>query len=298
MKKYLIFAILNLISNLLAAETIDFNFNPPDSISYIQTLTTTKTTKTNGKITKKDEVQVKTLFTILKKKSGYYLKETPITMNSKRDGKQFINPIFSFLSSISVSGDLDLNGRLINVYGYENIIEKAKKGMSSEVAEALQLVANPDIMVNKTKAEWNARISDFIGQRVIIGDMFSGQGKFPLPNGETLTFFSIVKIVDTLTYSGKKCVKIKFINSSVPDSLADFMGYSKDEIKDVFDNKINSDLSTKIEINGYGERIIEPSTMLIYYEKKVRKIVMFDESGKNGERKIETIENNEYNYKY
>lgn len=298
MKNILVFTILILISKVLVAETIDFNFNPPDSISFIQTLTNTKTIKTNDKISKIDEVQVKTLITILKNQSGYYLRETPITLNSKRDGKQFINPIFSFLSGFSITGDLDLNGRLINVYGYENIIEKARKSLSSEVVESLQLVANPETMVNKTKAEWNARISDFIGQRVIVGDMFSGEGKFPLPNGETLTFFSLVKVLDTLTYDGKKCVKIEFKNSSIPDSLAAFMGYSKNEIKKVFNGNINSNVSTKIEINGYGERIIDPATMLIYHEKKTRDIIMFDENADNGKRKIETIEKNIYNYKY
>ena len=164
--------------------------------------------------------------------------------------------------------------------------------------DQLILVANEESMINKSKAEWNARISDFAGQTVALGEFFSGEGKFPLPNGETVTFFSIVQVADTVTFNGVACVKIRFKNSSNPADLAKFMDKTVDELKDIFDFSANKDVDTKILITGEGYRIIDPKTMLIYYEINNRSIDIIDQEIGDESREVSTIETKEYKYEY
>ena len=295
--RFVWFLLIFLLFENLNSQEIRFVLNPPDT-TYKEILKTTKVTMVNGVKQKEDEISVTTKFDIKRTASGYELKQSPVFMSSKRDGKEFHNPIFMFLANIPTRGEIDRKGNLLHVVGYEHIIPRAETELPREIVEAMMLVANEEAMINKAKAEWNARISEFSGKTVKIGDMFSGQGKFPIPNGENLIFFSVIKIVDTVDFKGKKCVKIGFKNSSVPEELASYMGYSVEEIKEIFDFNANSSLTTAIKMSGDGERIIDPATMLIYNEKTFRKIEMKDEEMGNESKVITTIETKEYTYEY
>jgi len=295
--KYLWIALLTVMVNNIYSQEINFVFNPPDT-AYKEILKTTKVTYINGEKQKEDEISVTTKYEIIKVGSGYELHQLPVFINSKRDGLDFQNPIFMFLTNIPTKGEIDANGNLKHVIGYEHIIPRAQTELPSEVVESMMLVANEQAMINKAKAEWNARISEFSGNTFQMGDMLSAQGKFPLPNGEILTYFSIIQISNFVDFGGKRCVKIKYKNSSQPEDLAEFMGYSVEEVKEIFDFDANSDLTTYIQMSGEGERIIDPETMLIYYEKSTRKIDMKDQEMGDESKMITTIENKEYKYDY
>ncbi|ROL61644.1 hypothetical protein D9V86_04740 [Bacteroidetes/Chlorobi group bacterium ChocPot_Mid] len=284
-------------TNIAVSQEINFKFNPPDT-TYKEILRTKKVTIVNGKKQKEDEIKVTTKYDIKKVASGYELKQSPLAISSKRDGKMFHNPIFMFLTNIPTKGEIDKNGNLTHVIGYEHIIPRAQTELPKEVVESMMLVANEEAMINKAKAEWNARISEFSGNTFHLGDMLSAQGKFPLPNGEVLTFFSVIKIADTLEFMGNKCIKITFHNSSSPEELASILGYSQDDLKEVFDVNANSDISTQIKLSGDGYRIIDPETMLIFEEKTFRCVEMKDEQIGNESKIITTLETKEYEYQY
>jgi hypothetical protein len=283
--------------NFAFSQEFSFTFNPPE-ISYKQILDSKKAIIINGVEQREDEIIVESLINIKKNEKGYSVQTQPIKMNSKRNGQEFFNPMFFFLTNIPTIGEIDNNGNMINVTGFETLIPRAKKELSPEVMDQLILVANEESMINKTKAEWNARISDFAGETVELGEFFSGEGKFPLPNGETVTFFSIVKVADTVTLNGVDCVKIRFKNSSNPADLAKFMDKTVDELKDIFNFSANKDVDTKILITGEGYRIIDPKTMLIYYEINNRSIDIIDQEIGDESREVSTIETKEYKYEY
>jgi|GEM_PF-4298044 len=288
---------LMFVSNSLFSQEIYFTFNPPDT-TYKEILKTRKTTLVNGKKQKEDEISVTTKYDIKKVAGGFELKQSPLAISSKRDGKMFHNPIFMFLTNIPTRGEIDGKGNLKHVVGYEHIIPRAQTELPKEVVEAMMLVANEEAMISKAKADWNARISEFSGNSFHVGDMLSAQGKFSLPNGEVLTFFSVIKIADTVDYMGEKCVKILFRNSSIPEELASFMGYHEEEMKDIFDINANAELTTQIKLSGDGERIINPATMLIYGEKTYRCVEMKDEDMGSESKIITTLESKEYTYIY
>ncbi|MFC2129832.1 hypothetical protein ACFLSQ_00200 [Bacteroidota bacterium] len=295
--KILAVLFLFVLSSIVNGQEITFEFNPPD-ITFNEILKTDKITLVDGIKQKEDEITATMKIVLKKSNTGYRISKTPMMMNSKRDGEVFQNPIFMFLTNIATTGEIDKNGTLINVSGYESLIPRAKKELPAKVADAMMISANEEAMINKAKAEWNARISDFAGQSVQIGNMFSGEGKFPLPNGEKLTFFSVVKVADTVEFEGRKCVKIEFKNSSTPEDLALFMGYSVEETSQIFNFDANHGLRTSIILNGHGERIIDPNTMLIYSEKTFRRVEMKTEEMGDESKTITTLETKEYIYEY
>ncbi|MFH1052422.1 MAG: hypothetical protein V1779_16005 [bacterium] len=290
-------ALIFLFTNTVFSQEITFVFNPPDT-SYREILKTTKISFVNDEKQKEDEINVKTKIEISKKGHGYELKQSPLFISSKRDGHDFHNPIFMFLTNIPTRGEIDSSGNLTHVIGYEHIIPRAQTELPKEVVEAMMLVANEEAMINKAKAEWNARISEFSGNTFKIGDMLSAQGKFPLPNGEVLTYFSIIQVAEIVDTLGKKCIKIIFKNSSNSEDLASFLGYSVEDVKELFDFNANSGLTTYIKLSGEGERVIDPSTMLIYYERTSRRVEMKDEEMGNESKIIKTLETKEYTYEY
>lgn len=296
MRKFVLFILIcNL--NIVFSQEFSFTFNPPE-INYKQILDTKKATIINGVEQKEDEIVIETSIGIKKTDKGYSVSTQPIKMNSKRNGKEFFNPMFFFLTNIPTVGEIDKHGSMTNVSGFETLIPRAKKELPPEVIDQLILVANEESMINKTKAEWNARISDFAGQTVQLGEFFSGEGKFPLPNGETVTFFSAVKVSDTVNVNGIQCVKIRFKNSSNPADLTKFLDKQLDELKTIYDFSANKEVDTKVLITGEGYRIIDPKTMLIYYEINNRSIDIIDSEIGAESREVSTIETKEYRYEY
>ncbi len=282
----------------LFGQTFTFVFNPPNPVSFVERQKIVKIKYENGKKITEDEISLAKAITICKTKRGYSIEEKPISINSKRNGVPFTNPIFMFLSNISTKGTIDSSGRLKSVSGYEGLIRRARRTLPPDVADAMALSVDEDAMIKKAVADWNARVAEFIGQTVKIGDIFTGEGKFPIPNGETLTFFSAVKIADTTRRDGILCVKLKFKNSSVPDSLAAFIGASPSELSKYFDLNANKNLSEPISLDGEGERLVDPKTSLIYYEKSKRTINMASEIMGDEEKKIKTVEIKEFTYEY
>jgi len=291
------FLIILLLSYTLSAQNFTLKFNPPDT-TFKEILNIKKTTLINDKENKEDEIIVETQLKIWKYNDGYELFTTPIKMNSKRNGEPFQNPLFNFLTSVPTRAILDNKGNMLTVYGYESLIPRAQKELPKELIDQLILVANEEAMINKTKADWNARVSNFSGQTVKIGDFFTGQGIFPIPNGEKLTFYSAIKIADSVIINNKLYLKIKFKNSSNPKDLIDLLEIDENELNRLYDENANNNISIKIKIYGEGYRIIDPETMLIYYEINNRTTEMYEDIRGNEFIKKTIIESKEYKYEY
>lgn len=295
--KFIFIILFSVLCYSLNSQTFTLTFNPPDT-TFKEILNIKKTTLTNDKQEKEDEIIIESQLKIWKYNDGYELFITPIKMNSKRNGEPFQNPLFNFLTSIPIRAILDSQGNMITVFGYESLIPRAQKELPPELIDQLILVANEEAMINKSKADWNARISNFAGQNVKIGDYFTGQGIFPIPNGDKLTFFSAIKIADTVIINDRLYLKIKFKNSSNPNDLIDFLNISQNKLKELFDDEANKDISVKIKIYGEGYRIIDPKTMLIYYEINNRTTEIYENVIGDEYTKKTIIESKEYNYKY
>src|SRR3989304_42443 len=84
------------------AQEITFTFHPPDSITYLQTVTTTKNTDM-GQMGKRHEVmEADVRVTIMQTANGYHLIFTPLSMSATRNGQKMDDPMLALFQNIVV----------------------------------------------------------------------------------------------------------------------------------------------------------------------------------------------------
>jgi hypothetical protein len=255
-----------------AAPPFTFRFNPPDGTTYVQTLRTNKTTSLGTLGTRTDVIESRTKVVIAKSPRGYSLVARPLSATMTRDGKKVDNPIFSALSEVVTTYELNPHGQILAVLGFDTLLSKMKASLPPNAPQALSSVFSEEALITKEKAEWNGRIGSFVGRKARIGDVWTSTDRYNLPTGGSIEFYSATKIAGKAKYRGRDCVRVQFAYNSDAGALKSFTG------------KILKDLARSMKaatvrlgagsasITGGGERLIDPATMLIYSETLTRTI--------------------------
>ena len=186
--------ILGLTPQVFSQE-IEFHFNPLDGIAYLETVKTTKV-KDMGLLGKQSDVGKTTAkVSITKTPSGYEVVVTPLSMTMARNGQVVNSPTTPVLLDTVVRYELDADGHLLAIRGYETLVERMQQVIPQAAAQSLSAVFSEEALVNKETAEWNARIGSYIGRRVKIGEVVHATEEFELPTGETVVFYSATKFI-------------------------------------------------------------------------------------------------------
>lgn len=287
-----------LISNSIAsAQEYKFRFNPPDNITFIQNVKTTKTTKVENASERVDVNEGRVKINIKKAGSGFIITMTSISVLMKRDGQIVNNPILDVMKDVVVTYEVDANGKLLRIRGYENVLERAKIPLPSAVIQSIAPLLSEEALVNKAKTEWSGRIEDFSDATVKIGDVFTASLPFLLPTGESITYYTVIKIAGQEKCGTRTCLKIETAYNSKPEALAKFAGKVIDKIMSEAKSKERVAVSGA-EINGEVERLIDPETMLIYSETINRTIKMQVEIPGQGKANTVSEEKRVYSYEY
>lgn len=256
------------------AEEINFTFNPPPDLSYRQLMSSTKKLSYETGQSQTDVSQAEISIDVQKTKTGYNMTATPVSMTMFRNDQPIENPLFSILSDLVVHYDIDSNGKLLGVSGYDEFLEAARNSMPPEIINTIQSVFNKQSMTAKEMSEWNGRIGNFVGEKISLGDKWIDTTDFLLPDGDSLLFYTVTKFEELVDCNGQDCLKITFHYHSKPDSLEKKFGMEiADIIKEDTDTTVTGEI-TYPELYGEGYRIINPATMLIYDEYTNRTIRM------------------------
>jgi len=294
--------LLVLTNNSVAKEnsTIKFFFAPPASTGFIQKLTVVKEKYLGEDIFQLDESVLSTKISITKTQSGWDALAESKVLSIKRNGEVIDNPIASLLASTVIAYKLDANGKILNIGGYEALIEAVSKQLPPEVYKQLTPILNIEAMKAKDIAEWNGRISEFVGAEVKVGDSFVANTPYQLPNGSAISYVVRTRIAAIVPCGKKKCVRIEQTYDTQADNLAKLSGEVVSNISQTITpelQKSNADNNTAT-IQGTITRVIDPKTMLIYEESANRTIVMrMDISGK-GLVPVKTKESRKYEFIY
>lgn len=280
------------------AQEFEFRFNPPDGIAFVQTSKITKI-KDLGPLGKQtDETESKTKVVIKKTPSGYSAIFTPISATMSQDGKKVDNLILSLLQDIVVTYEVDAKGQLKTISGFDTLEKKIKETFPPEAVESLSTVINEQTMINKEKAEWNGRIGSFVGSRVNLGDVWTSTDEFALPKGGTVTFYSTTKVADKVKCGTWDCLQIQFSYNSDAKALKDFIGKVASDIAEAANSPKPKPEISEVEIDGGGERLIDPNTMLIYSETLTRTMKIPMEVPGQGKVMTTMQEKREYTFDY
>ena len=279
-----------------AAQEIHFRFDPPDGFpAYVSTFKSKRTIDMGalGKRTAASEGRAK--ITTDETSEGYSVTFAPLSFTMTENGEPVENPILSFVQNITVTYELDSNGELVEIRGFEGLFEEFKASLPAELPSNVAKLVDEDAFRKKTTQEWEARIGHFVEACVEIGDVWAGVEETPLPLGGSMAFYSVTKFAEQVKFDGVDCVRIEFSFNTDADELKDFMGDVWEELAEMVGTEEIPSVSNT-EVTGKGERIINPTTMQIYSETTDRTIKSTTNLPGRGAVEMIMVEKREYGY--
>lgn len=282
------------------ARIIKFSFEPGENISFVEKLTSTKEKTMGDKGTQLDESIVTSKITITRTESGWNILVEPESVSMKRNGEIINNPIVNLLSSAVVTYKVDAEGNIVDVNGYELLIEGISKQVPPKVFEQLSRIVNVEVMKAKAFAEWKGRFGDFAGAEVEVGDSLAGSMPYQIPNGLTINYNMETKISAIEPCGKTRCVRIDQVYDSRADELARTSGEMVGNIVKAIDAEApaSNPESNSASIRGNVTRLIDPDTMLIYEEESTRVIDMTLDVLGMGPTPVKVTETRVYEFQY
>jgi hypothetical protein len=263
-----------LVACAAVKERVAFRFAPPNGTTCIETVQTTKVSKLSTGQTRTDAGRVKGKSVYSKTAGGYRLAQTALEVSATRDGSPMPDPISTALKGLTVTYDIDARGQLTAIHGLDKVVARVEKAVGPQAMQAMAGLLNEEALANKERSEWEGRIGAFVGKQAKIGDVWSGTDEFPLPNGETVTFYSATKLIGRVKVAGHDCVKLRISYNSDAAALAKLAGTTAAQIAAAVGRPELAPVPTGMAVVGSGERVIDPATMLIYSETIDRTVTM------------------------
>lgn len=235
------------VSSADTAETVTFRFSPPDGITYLENVVVSRTLE-GGPTRQTDLQKGQARVRIDKLPDGWTVTGTPVSMTMETDGKPVESPLVTALQGAVAVYRLDPQGNLVSVQGYEGLLDKVSKDLKPEEAQALAKILDPESILARERTEWNARIGSFAGKTFELGSSWVTEAPLALPSGGEVQLRTHTELAERTRCGGDRdCVRLRF-------------RYDSDEPR----------------VTGTGERVVDPSTLLIYSEAVERVLPVQD----------------------
>lgn len=280
-----------------SAQEIEFKFNPPDGISYFQTMKHTKVTEMGGQV-RTEITDARAKITVQKTESGFDVFINPQHLSLTQNGQPVNNPVFDLMTKLQPVYHIDADGQMVSIEGFDEVASLIEKAVPAEVAAQMTALLNEEMLVKAETAEWNGRVGDFAGAVVNVGDVFHSEEAIPLPVGGTANYHSITKIIGTTPCGDKECVRVGFSYNSNPEELAEFMGDFYSDFIAGMDSTLPEAAFSDVQIAGHGDRLVDPATMLIMSESSTRTMTMQMQMAGQEPTYTTVTEDREYTYEY
>ena len=253
-------------------EKFMFTFDPGEQKSYLQKLTHTKEQRLPFGRSRTDVTQSETRISITRTPTGWDLVARPLSVEMTRDGQRVDNPMLKLMTGIETVCRIDPDGNLLTIEGYEQFLSDMETQMEPAVFQALASVLTVDAMEARDRAEWDGRISGYLGAEVSVGDTFESESTFQLPDQSVITYQTITTIAGFEPCPAGRCVRIEQTYDSQSENLAKFASEVANEVADHvqgdddLDNQVaKPDLATA-SISGRVSRLVHPETMTFFEE--------------------------------
>lgn len=279
-----------------------FQFNPPDGTTYVLSVRTTRNTTagTLGKRTEDRETSERVQ--VARTEDGFTFTATGLHATLNRDGEKVESPVFKMLAGLTVTTDVDSRGQVRSIRGFDQFIARLKAALPAGTLETLSPAVSEEAMVSRETAEWNGRIASFVGREVKIGSSWTSKDRYDLPTGGAVHFITTTRIVGREQVEGRDCVRIKFSYTAnapappVPAVKAPGKPARKPRRAEKSAKPPMRPQSTSI--SGGGDRLIDPSTMLIYAESLARTLKVPVNVPGRGKVVATVVERKQYRYQY
>jgi hypothetical protein len=246
-----------------SAQEISFTFNPPDSTRAIEYTTKIEDEKAAfGETSSRCNLRSSLLFE--QSDTNFVITSVLLDIECIRDGEIDTQNEFSAMQNVPFVMIIDSNLRLDSLANYEEIRDSMITKDPYGTAEYMPETFDYEPLIINASRVWKNHIGDFHGKSAEIGDTWT-----VVDTINNLNFTEIVEKTITfkelIEYNGIECVVIEFEHLSklhFTEYYEEAMGrlYLESEEPTEYFELLGSTIKTT------GKWIIDPSTLLYYYE--------------------------------
>ena len=303
--------LLNGIS--LSAQTVRFDFNPPDGTTFIETQRQTKQISMIGvkeAMPPAHTDQAKMKYQITKTKEGYSVITSPIVPDEK-----ISDDVATFMANLTrnmaITYDLDHIGQLVRVRGVQEALDKITKSLPPDLMGLVNSMM-PQSIEQLIAHQWKMRsvLGLHVGKSMELNKNYTLAGQLPTAAGAGMQLTSTMKITRTQNCKSGNCVVVSYNYESDDQMVAQGMNSMIRQamfgLLQMMPPKDAQELAPKLptmevkdsKLTEKGARTLDPATGLIYGEETKRNIsatIIFQ--GKE-QRQFKHTETNQYRYDY
>lgn len=225
---------------------VTFSFSPPADTRYIETVRITRQRQAATGGVHAEELSSSSDISIRQSPTGWAMVIKPNKYGLRINGRPVLDPFADLQSKVTITHHLDRQGQIINT----DVDYSALMNLLSRELSPLELVkVTPMIqkraaeLREKAASEWKARVGEFIGKAVKIGDIWQQETSYALPDGGGARLTIKTEFEAMEPCGAGNCVRIRQTFYPVPRNGSSAPG-----------------------VGGSLSRLVDPRTMLIYDE--------------------------------
>ncbi|WP_020407713.1 hypothetical protein [Hahella ganghwensis] len=261
-----------------AEDSVTFKYNPPDGLEYEVKLDTVqkKEVKAPGQSRSlTEEMRLRKSINVDKTASGWSEHHEVTDLNLFRNGQKVANPLISATLRRSLEYKINGEGKIQDVVGYEGIIDELRGQIPDNVLNKISRAITPERLKSKEMTEWNGRFGGLAGKTIKIGSEESKVSPFQLPTGDVVEFETTTRFVGWEDCDGKACFRIEQEYSGDLEAAAEaIMEKAHKMTEGLRDDEDNGAEEVEAMIEGKTEILLDPETLLPYWEEQNRFVRM------------------------
>jgi hypothetical protein len=297
----------------LGAQTVRFQFNPPDGIAFIETHRQTKRITIIGV---KEEMppahtnQAKIKYQITKTEGGYSVITSPIAPDEKVSD-DVATLMANLMQNMAITYDLDHNGQLVRVRGFREAFDKIAKSLPPELVGLIKSML-PQSMEQQVAQQWKMRsmLGLHVGKNMELNKNYYLSGQLPTPAGPGLQLTGTIKTTRTQKCKSGNCVVVSYkyesgdqmvaqgMNSMIRQAMFGFLQMMPPKEAQELSGKLPTMEVKDSRLTEKGARTLDPATGLIYGEETKRNISATVVFQGEEQRQFQHTETNYYRYDY
>ena len=249
-----------------------FRFQPPDGVRFKVQYTHQRVRTLEGQPPTRTESDSLTEGSFRRTGKQFEYRPRIVTMNMRRNGVPVNDPTLPLLTGLQVTYLISPEGEATAIQGFEDLDALLKSRLPPQVAAALAPLINERTLVQKEKAEWNARYAEFAGGKFRLGEVIDTEAPQALPTGETLRYTVRTSFPRWESCPAGRCVRIEQVYESDAAALTQMAARVTGQL--LTGTPQPAPVPTTARISGSLSRLIDPKTMLIYSEQVRRNLTM------------------------
>ncbi|MBE7557447.1 hypothetical protein HS125_00275 [bacterium] len=238
-------------------DEVFFRWNPPDGLVRQERLISHRRAERPDAGGHVDRKETLTEVAYHSQPTGYVYAATQVAYQAARDGTPTFDLRLALFNQVPLQYHLDMVGRLREIDGLAALVVRARSMQPDD--PRVPLVVREENYRRERREAWDQRYGRMVGKRGKLGDSWRVSDEYLLPGDRRLVFHITTKLVEKLRCADHDCVRLEFFYHSTPEPRS-----ATWEIPFIPPTQVKES-----EITGWGERILDPSTMLIYLEREV-----------------------------